>query len=411
MNVAGDLSKPRVTGDPTQVLALAVRWGATAELIWSAAESLRTLDAEGAQSDAIEAFLASAGEVEQQLRSVHGRYQGAGEALRAYAAALEEAQAASAPALREHGLAVDDHDAARRLVEKYEGMALVAVGEEARADYDELARVQRLRLAEAAERVVLHGGRVDAAHAAVEAAATTAIARLDDLEADGPRDSFWDDVSGAAGVAFDGFQQWMEDNDTWISVVLDVAGVVGAVLAGLALLIPGLNVIAAVIMIAAFAITTARALAGTGTWAAVGFTAFSLLTFGTGSVLVAGARAATRGVAANRVAGMAASGTSRSLAQSWVRSTWRRASPGLGSSRLVKSAGDTTTAQIKHFLRPGAPGAQFDDAVEVARIHRNLDISRGLNVIDLGQSVGRTAWNSGKALIKGRDTDARGALS
>ncbi|MBD8727576.1 hypothetical protein [Frigoribacterium sp. CFBP 13707] len=398
MNVAGDLSKPRVTGDPTQVLALAVRWGATAELIWSAAESLRTLDAEGAQSDAIEAFLASAGEVEQQLRSVHGRYQGAGEALRAYAAALEEAQAASGPALREHGLAVDDHDAARRLVEKYEGMALVAVGEEARADYEELARVQRLRLAEAAERVVLHGGRVDAAHAAVEAAATTAIARLDDLEADGPRDSFWDDVSGAAGVAFDGFQQWMEDNDHWIDGLVTVAGFVGMALAVAALFIPGVNVFAFALMVGVLAVTTAQAAVGTGEWSDVAFAALSLATFGTGSVLVAGAKTAARGIAVNRVNGLVASGQSRSLATAWVKATWDRAAPGLLSKSLRQNLGDVDMAQIKTFLRRDRLGACFDDPVAVSRVVRDLKIAHALNASDYVVTVTRMVQPPGEAV-------------
>ena len=391
MSFAGDLSKPRVTGDPGQVLALAVRWGATAELIWSAAESLRSLDAEGAQSDAIEAFLAAAGEVEQQLRTVHRRYQGAGEALRAYAAALAEAQTASAPALREHGLAVDDHDAARRLVEKYEGMALVAVGEEARADYEELARVQRLRLAEAAERVVLHGGRVDAAHAAVEAAATTAIARLDDLEADGPRDSFWDDVSGAAGVAFVGFQQWMEDNDSWIDTVVTVAGFVGMALAVVALFIPGINVLALGLMVGIMAVTTAQAVAGTGTWADVAFAALSLATFGTGSVLVGGAKVAAKSIAVNRVNGLVASGQSRSLATAWVKATWDRAAPGILSKSLRQNLGDVDMAQIKTFLRRDRLGACFDDPVAVSRILRDVGTARALNASDSVISAVRMA--------------------
>ena len=405
MNVAGDLSKPRVTGDPTQVLALAVRWGATAELIWSAAESLRTLDAEGAQSDAIEAFLASAGEVEQQLRSVHGRYQGAGEALRAYAAALEEAQAASAPALREHGLAVDDHDAARRLVEKYEGMALVAVGEEARADYEELARVQRLRLAEAAERVVLHGGRVDAAHAAVEAAATTAIARLDDLEADGPRDSFWDDVSGAAGVAFDGFQQWMEDNDHWIDGLVTAAGIIGMVLAGVAMFIPGLNVLALALMVGILAVTSAQAVAGTGTWEDVAYAALSLATFGAGSALVSSAKTAAKGIGAARINSLVSSGQSRSFATATVKQAWDRSSAGVLHKSLRRELGNSEAAQIRRFLQRGRPGASTDDPGAIARTMDKLNGARFLSGSDVVVSGGRLA----EPYVPGALAELRGA--
>jgi hypothetical protein len=112
---------------------------------------------------------------------------------------------------------------------------------------------------------------VDAAHAAVEAAAMTVIVRLDDLEADGPRDSFWDDLSGAAGAAFDGFQQWMEDNDHWIDGLVTAAGIIGMVLAAVAMFIPGLNVLALTLMVGILAVTSAQAVAGTGTWEDVAY--------------------------------------------------------------------------------------------------------------------------------------------
>ena len=386
MSFAGELSKPRVTGDPVAVRALGARWGLTAELIWSTAESLRTLDAEGAQSDAIEAFLATAGDVEQQLRSVQRRYQGAGEALRAYGDALAEAQESAGPALREYDGAVDDRDAARRLAEKYEGMALVAGSEEAQADYEQLARVQRTRHEEASARVARHGARVDAAHAAVEAAAATAVASLDDLEADGPRDSVWDDLSGAAAAAFDGFQQWMEDNDSWIDTIVTVAGFVGMALAVVALFIPGINVLAFGLMVGVLAVTTAQAAVGTGDWSDVAFAALSLATFGTGSVLVAGAKTAAKGIAVNRVNGLVASGQTRSLATAWVKATWDRAAPGLFSKSLRQNLGDVDMAQIRRFLRSDRFGAEFDDAVTVAGALRDLRHARILSGSDFAVS-------------------------
>jgi hypothetical protein len=377
-----ELSTPRVAGDLAMVGALADGWARTAEVVSSAAETVRTLDAEGAQSDAVEAFLEAARDVDQRLRAVVRRYQGAGEALRGYAAVLAEAQAASGPARREHEAAVDDHDAARRLAEKYEGMALVAGSEEARVDYAELARVQRLRLAEAAERVIRHGARVDAAHASVEAAATAAIARLDALDADGLRDSWWDDVRGAATVAVDDVHQWMEDNDHWIDGVLKVASVVGMALAVTALFIPGINVLALGLMVGVMAVTTAQAVVGTGTWSDVAFAAVSLATFGTGSVLVAGAKTAAKGIAANRVSGLVASGQSRSLATAWVRATWDRAAPGILSKSLRRNLGDVDMAQIRTFLRRDRLGANFDDPAAVARTLKDLRHARILSGSD-----------------------------
>ena len=399
MSFAGELSKPRVTGDPVAVRALGARWGLTAELIWSTAESLRTLDAEGAQSDAIEAFLATAGDVEQQLRSVQRRYQGAGEALRAYGDALAEAQESAGPALREYDGAVDDRDAARRLAEKYEGMALVAGSEEARADYEQLARVQRTRHEEASARVARHGARVDAAHAAVEAAAATAVASLDDLEADGPRDSVWDDLSGAAAAAFDGFQQWMEENDSWIDTIVTVAGFVGMALAVVALFIPGINVLAFGLMVGVLAVTTAQAAVGTGDWSDVAFAALSLATFGTGSVLVAGARTAAKGVAASRVDGLVAAGQSRSLATAWVKATWDRAAPGVLSKSLRRDLGDAGMAQIRTFLRPDRLGASFDDPLAVSRIFRDLKTARLLSGSELAITWGRAAEPYASAMV------------
>jgi hypothetical protein len=176
VRVDGALSRAGVAGDPDMVSAAATRFGQTAELIASAAEGLHHLDAEAAQSDAIAAFLAKAGEIEAQLRQVHRRYVGASDALRTYATALRHAQEQAGPAVREHEAAVVDRDAATVLADRYEGMALLATSEEAQLDYQELARVQRLREEEASGRVVKHGRQVDDAVTDLEAAATTTSA-------------------------------------------------------------------------------------------------------------------------------------------------------------------------------------------------------------------------------------------
>ena len=289
MRVDGALSKAGVAGDPDMVSAAATRFGQTAELIASAAEGLHQLDVEAAQSDAIEAFLAKAGEVETQLRQVHRRYVGASDALRTYATALRNAQEQAGPAVREHEAAVADRDAATVLADRYEGMALLATSEEAQLDYQELARVQRLREEEASGRVVKHGRQVDDAVTDLEAAATAAIACFDDLGADGLGDSWWDDVRGAAGTAYDAFRTWMEENDWWIQDVLEILSWVGVLLVVAALAFPGTAWIAwpaMAVMILSTTTEAARAAAGTGSLLELGISVVSLATFGVGGAVL-----------------------------------------------------------------------------------------------------------------------------
>jgi hypothetical protein len=278
VRVDGALAKAGVGGDPDMVSAAATRFGQTAELTASAAEGLHQLDAEAAQSDAIAAFLAKAGEIEAQLRKVHERYVGAAEALRTYSEALRRAQEQAGPAVREHEAATADRDAATTLAGRYEGMALLATSEEAQLDYQELARGQRLREEEARGRVT-----------DLEAAATAAIARFDDLSADGLGDSWWDDVRGAAGTAYDAFRTWMEENDWWIQDVLEILSWVGVLLVVAALAFPGTAWIAWPAMAAMILSTTteaARAAAGTRSLLELGISVVSLATFGVGGAVL-----------------------------------------------------------------------------------------------------------------------------
>jgi hypothetical protein len=198
-------------------------------------------------------------------------------------------------------------------------------------------------------------------------------------------------VRGAATVAVDDVQQWMEDNDSWIDTVVTVAGFVGMALAVVALFIPGINVLALGLMVGVMAVTTAQAVVGTGTWSDVAFAALSLATFGTGSVLVGGAKIAAKSIAVNRVDGLVASGQSPSLATAWVKATWDRAAPGILSKSLRRNLGDADMAQIKTFLGRDRLGACFDDPVAVSRIVRDIKIARTLIASDSVISAARMA--------------------
>lgn len=403
MSFAGVLSKPRVTGDPAVVSAEAVRFEEVAATISAAADSLRRLDAGTTSSEAVDAFLLKAADLESRLRTAHGRYAETGSALHGYSTALSEAQASAGPALRSYDAEVERRDAAASMEARFEQMAMTATDDESTEWYRQQARAQATRRDDAAVMVARHGATVDAAHESVEAAARTAIARIDTATDDGLRDTVWDDVSVAVGDGYDAFQAWMEENDEWISAVLDVASTVSLVLAFAAFWVPGLNIVLLGVAVAVLAVATARLAAGTGTWTELGFTALSLASFGTGALLVRSATTATKGVAAGRVAALVHEGCSTSLASSWVATSWSRAAPGLGDKFLAKGFGDPAIARLLHFLRSSRPGAFADDPFVVASIVRRLNAARWIALGDTAVGAGRVASATVRDVIRARE--------
>jgi hypothetical protein len=403
VSFAGVLSKPRVTGDPAVVSAEAVRFEEVAATISAAADSLRRLDAGTTSSEAVDAFLLKAADLESRLRTAHGRYAETGSALHGYSTALSEAQASAGPALRSYDAEVERRDAAASLEARFEQLAMIATDDESTEWYRQQARAQATRRDDAAVMVARHGATVDAAHESVEAAARTAIARIDTATDDGLRDTVWDDVSVAVGDGYDAFQAWMEENDEWISAVLDVASTVSLVLAFAAFWVPGLNVVLLGVAVAVLAVATARLAAGSGTWTELGFTALSLASFGTGALLVRSATTATKGVAAGRVAALVDEGCSTSLASSWVATSWSRAAPGLGDKFLAKGFGDPAIARLLHFLRSSRPGAFADDPFVVASIVRRLNAARWIALGDTAVGAGRVASATVRDVIRARE--------
>jgi hypothetical protein len=372
-----------VSGDPVLLNSMASHYESVAASIRGAAAKLRSLETGSSSSDALDAFVAKAEEVSASLGEAEGRYGETGSALKVYASELSLAQEAAAPALANHRDAVDDLAAAEKLVERYEHFALVATDEVTKQEHLDQAAAQRTKAEEARGRVSLYARRLTDAHTSVETAATAAIARIDDATDDGLADTLWDDLGGAWDDGFAAFQRWMEENDSWISELMDVLTIVGGLLAALAFIVPGLNIVAAIVAVLAFAITAARASAGTATLGDVVLAGLSLATMGIGGAAVASARAGIKGIAAARAAGLVShSGVSRGSAMAWVSRSWSRAQPGLGDWTLVKALGDSEVAKMLHFLRSSRPGAFADDADEVARIMRRLNVARTVQALD-----------------------------
>jgi hypothetical protein len=385
-----------VSGDPVLLNSMASHYESVAASIRGAAAKLRSLETGSSSSDALDAFVVKAGDVAASLGKTEGRYAETGSALKAYASDLSLAQEAAAPALANHRDAVDDLSAAEKLVERYEHFALVATDEVTKQEHRDEAAAQRSKAEEARGRAALHARRLTDAHTSVETAATAAMARIDEATDDGLADTLWDDLGGAWDAGLAAFQKWMEENDSWISALLEIMTYVGGVLAVLAFIIPGINLIATAITLVAFAVALARTAAGTGTLTELLLASVSLVTMGVGGVAVASARAGMKGVASGRAAGLVSrDGLSPAAAHSWVSKSWTRAKPGLGDWSLLRGLGDDEVARMLHFLRSSRPGAFADDAEEIASIMKRLNTARAVQTVDHVM----TAWDGAREVL------------
>ena len=377
-----------VSGDADRVVVMADRFGSTAESIRSASRSLRALDDGGSSSDAVDAFMAKAALLASQMGRAEERYEAAADALAAYARVLSVAQEAARRALREYGAAVDDHEVNHRQAEKFSGEALLEADELSKQWLQDQERLHRTRSDDARRRVIALGRVVDDAHAEVAAAATVAISRIDGASGDGLRDSVFDDIGGAVGAAYEGFQTWMENNDGWISVVIDVASLAGIVLMGVAMLIPGVNIAAMLVAGLVLLLSTARATAGTGTWAEVAVALLSMAFIGSGALAGKGLSRSIGILRQSRTSQLIESGASPNLAKGYVSRMWSRSRPGILDNSLVRSLGDPFTAQVRRFIRPPRVAGVVDDPVILAEVTRKLTLMKGFQSSDISLAVG-----------------------
>jgi len=372
-----------VSGDADRVVVMADRFGSTAESIRSASRSLRALDDGGSSSDAVDAFMAKAALLASQMGRAEERYEAAADALAAYARVLSVAQEAARRALREYGAAVDDHEVNHRQAEKFSGEALLEADELSKQWLQDQERLHRTRSDDARRRVIALGRVVDDAHAEVAAAATVAISRIDGASGDGLRDSVFDDIGGAVGAAYEGFQTWMENNDGWILVVIDVASVAGIVLMGVSMFIPGVNIAAVLVAGLVLLLTTARATAGTGSWGEVAVSLMSMVLVGSGAVVGKGLRQSVSRLGVERTVQLVKSGVSPRLASAWVGKLWSRSRPGILDKSLLQALGDPFAAQVLRFIRPPRVVGIGDDAAAVADIVRQLTSMRRIQASDV----------------------------
>ena len=321
-----------VPGDWSQVSRDAIGYGQIADSIEQAKKDLiRVFQEEQLKGDAIDAMKEVALEVADRIGRAKTRYRGVADALAVYATPLHDAQDQSVAILSRANSSRNERDDAQVRAtywqnewtsRRYSGAP--------QADIDEAERLWHYwqgQLQQFAQEI----------HAAIialsevierrDTAANTAAAAISEVENSGDiNDDFWDDVD-----------QFLTDNP-WIDTVINIASIVAAVLAVVAMFIPGLNLLVLVVSIAVAAAVVANAWAKAGTGRislaeAIVTTALAVIPFGIGKVFSGFSAAARTGMTST-----AATSIMRSAAGSGVSGITRPIASGVVTSFVGREA-------------------------------------------------------------------------
>ncbi|MGG7306744.1 putative T7SS-secreted protein [Curtobacterium sp. AB451] len=381
------------SGDPSAVQAMARQYHQVASAISGAASTLRRLDGSDSESKAVTAFLKKAGDLADKLGRAEGRYSGTGDALNEYAGALSTAIDEASSASRLHDQSQTEAQSSTRSQDQYQDLANSSTDPDQQQEFQTLSDTQRSRAESAHAEAARAAGMMQSALEGLETAAQRAIAKIDDSVDDGLDDGAWDN-----------FKQWMKDNDEWISVVLKVVQFAGTVLAIAALLFPltsWLGAAALILMAAATVGDSAKAAAGTGSWADVGLDFIGLATFGAGKLAVSTARAATAEVGMSRVGGLVRGGDDVANAVVRVNRSFNRiATEGIRPWYRFAAAGDEDIAQMAQWIARSRVGAAGQSAEAVERLQFWIRTGTGLGWTGMGLDGAGwlkdyvPAWNS-----------------
>jgi hypothetical protein len=338
-----------VPGDPARLLAAARRHDdLAAELAQQAAVLQRLAAADGWDADAGRAFASTAREIGTQLDTARRRYSAVGEALRAYAPRLDQAQREADAALREAQAAqntIDGAEALRRARTRMENAIRFREGEARRA----------------------------AAH--IRAA----------VGDDGLKDSWWDKVKDWTSDRWDSFIDWVHENAKVIKLITEIASWIATGIAVVAIalsFIPVVNVVAGPLLLVAAGFTlislignTMLALSGDGSWLDVGIDVIGLVTFGYGKVASKGIKASQQ--ALKTQATRAARKDAAKVARQALGPAPRGAAAG---SRAAKASAAARRAAVRRTAQRQAKRA-VDDATQNAAPslgHRALTMDGGV---------------------------------
>jgi len=236
-----------IPGDPDRVEAASKSYAATSDTILQVSDYLAKLDADGQQSEAITALKARSRELSGQLQSVSSRYTETAAALRCYAPELRGAQAMADAAIAAGGPAeARRKSASSDAANIWVGWKTTLEPSQAK-DFEDSYFLAKHQADSAAADVATARAQIEDAIRKRDAAAETAKGMISAAITNSPitdtvLDQFkevWD-----AGVdAIKGVGKWVWDNIDNISLALTIA-------AAVVVFIPGLDVLAPVLLAA-----------------------------------------------------------------------------------------------------------------------------------------------------------------
>ncbi len=238
-------SSDPIPGDPDQVESAASSYATTAGTINQVSDYLANLDGDGQRSDTITALMARSRELSGQLLSVSGRYSETASALRYYAPELRAAQAMADSAIAEGAPAeAQRKQAAHNAQDIYLGW-MTTLDPNSAKEFEDSYRMAQQRANAAAHEVSLARNKIEEAIRRRDEAAEHAKSMIQSAIENSPMtdtvlDKFREILDKAADILTK-VGKWIWDHIDTISLVLTIAATVLA-------FIPGLNVIAPVLL-------------------------------------------------------------------------------------------------------------------------------------------------------------------
>ena len=327
-----------VPGEPETISDEARRLRDMATEMRSQISRLRAIghdDNEGLYADKLRV---AATDLAGKLEKIVGRYQRVAGALSGWAPELVHAQTESVRAL-ERAQAAEATRAANTVIRAVPqpGDPPPTPAEQARE------RRREATLDEAARDLAAARRQLDDAVEHAQSKGRHYAGRIKDAIEDDVKDSWWDNV-----------KDWVDRHADLIKLVTKVLSYVVTALAIVALFIPGVNILVAVLVLGGFLLAgqTLLAASGNGSWVDVGLTVFALATFGLGPLAAAGlrgAQVATRAVGAQaaRTAARSAAQRSSSAARTAAGRTLARRSASAAQRRGARRSIDAAHRQAR----------------------------------------------------------------
>ncbi|PYF96790.1 hypothetical protein SAMN05216184_1178 [Georgenia satyanarayanai] len=361
-----------VPGDPPQVLSRGQDYSRVAEAIAVAVTALRAIADVDSRSEAVEALRSTATEVADRVAVAEDRYREVGEALRAYAPVLDQAQQDSYLALLDGRQAHDDEV---RHLERLSTLGDQVVPEEQQSGHAVLVEDTASLLEDARGRLEMARTRIRDAVEARDQAAAAAAARIEDVvEGDGLSDGWRENLRQLGR----GTMAVIEGIATWgglAALALGWIPVIGPILSTVALLA------GAVVLIRDIA-DVAR---GEGSWTNVALGALGLATLGVGRVAASAFRTgvtALPGVARGAAGRMAATSNAHRAMHGVTRGSAQRAVRSMVGPRIA----GMSRAQGRSLAAPLRGGRR------VWNVRRDL-ASAGRSILDDARQVVAPRWS------------------